>query len=695
MITKNFTDHFQKFEMVPPYDPFDTLKTLLRYSKNEELRTEGVRYFDTLKRNPFFNSSRFPGQKILQDILYPPPPKKKRDPEAMGESSEESSSIEEIGVHSSDEDEDHQTGGKAQENFNTEDKPTLVQDWLFSESLPMIESSNLIKGFLESSKDCEILFKFILSPFKTIISEKGKRKFLKATAKLPISLRKTVVPVAPAFIYLPEKHNPYYLRAQKMLLMVLLRPNYKQIKAYAPAHVDVFYKVLDEEVLSNDKTRADMHHVLKLIQFFLITEPGHSLKNVLKYGVLFDLLAHLHLSAAKETLLAFLSPGDNFLKLQAKDRELMNDYLKAIAFHNTFLGLLANYNLKDIAIEKLKAAKDEKVKNLVKEAEKRMKAKTGEPKGLFNSFLSHFHSLFNKTIIGKVFKQPEEIYTKILNIDRLPISLKMHKIASSSLLELVPNKQFLKRAGTFLNMETELDTFDVQLEDIKRSLGKKEIEFLTPKVGHADISMLRLTATEEEDEDLEHYLAGDLNEHPQRMFRPIQNWKACKLFRGAARTVMSLNLLLNRPQKLSKVKHGKKRLEFAVYPEHMNCTHSDLSIIRLDLKKYFEKCMKQESTAVILAEIYLSAVQSCYMMQTQADLAMMIRLNADTSFTGANFCILLESDLLLNEFLKGFLVKIKFHLENKILFQSAYLAGKAIIMILSNLYLVLIKANFD
>ena len=76
----------------------------------------------------------------------------------------------------------------------------------------MIEDNAQIKGYIESDKDLEIFFHFILSPFRIPASDKVRRKYMKVHNPLKIEQKKTILSNN-KFIYVPAKHNPYFLRS--------------------------------------------------------------------------------------------------------------------------------------------------------------------------------------------------------------------------------------------------------------------------------------------------------------------------------------------------------------------------------------------------------------------------------------------------------------------------------------------------
>ena len=65
--------------------------------------------------------------------------------------------------------------------------------------------------------------------------------------------------------YIPDKHNIYYFRAEKAMMLLMLRSNYKILCKLSPKHINIFYEVLSREVLADDSSRVDMNIVFKLI----------------------------------------------------------------------------------------------------------------------------------------------------------------------------------------------------------------------------------------------------------------------------------------------------------------------------------------------------------------------------------------------------------------------------------------------
>ena len=271
---------------------------------------------------------------------------------------------------------------------------------------------------MESEKDLETFFEFILAPFKTNPQEKAMKKFGKVSKNLKVELRRNVNQKLTKFVYVPEQHNPFYLRAQKMMFVFLFRKNYLALKNMNPFHIDIFFKVYREEILNRDICRTDMCHVMYMIQYFLTADPVATLRNIVKHHVLYEFLANIEINICKETLISLLSPGDGLFKISDKDRKCLNDYLEVVNFGEFFATAIAGFSIVKVNAERKRVMEDERVKEFTDGFKDKNSCKPdSKVKNMFQVF---FHTFLNLTSKGwKSLKQPEEIYSTILDIDRI------------------------------------------------------------------------------------------------------------------------------------------------------------------------------------------------------------------------------------------------------------------------------------
>lgn len=94
----------------------------------------------------------------------------------------------------------------------------LIHEWLFSEDVPHFNKSDVLKNIISNDTDFKILFKLMLQPFSFKLHLKAIMKYRKMTNNLKIELKATL-PRNESFMYRPDKHNPFYLRARRMMII--------------------------------------------------------------------------------------------------------------------------------------------------------------------------------------------------------------------------------------------------------------------------------------------------------------------------------------------------------------------------------------------------------------------------------------------------------------------------------------------
>jgi hypothetical protein len=197
-------------------------------------------------------------------------------------------------------------------------KPTLqlevLQDWLFSEEVPFFNKNEYIKQWIAKNEELEMFFRIVLSPLKYPLDPKAKKKYGKLTQNLHPDFKHSR-PIDHDWSYNPEKHNVYYLRARRMMIIFLFKPNINCLMSVNKNFVDVFYSVLNEEVWKYPKSRANMDWVFKLMQYFLLIDIAGSMKNIIKYHIPYYLMANIEIFNARLTLTCLLTPGDMLFKI--------------------------------------------------------------------------------------------------------------------------------------------------------------------------------------------------------------------------------------------------------------------------------------------------------------------------------------------------------------------------------------------
>jgi hypothetical protein len=106
----------------------------------------------------------------------------------------------------------------------------------------------------------------------------------------------------------------------------------KIMKSCNPRYLDIFYRVLNEEFIENEKSKADVNQLMRLIQYFYLFEPEISMKNMIRYNMFHEMLGNIHITTVKDTLTSFLTPGDPLLKVKENERTLMMTYFQKTGF---------------------------------------------------------------------------------------------------------------------------------------------------------------------------------------------------------------------------------------------------------------------------------------------------------------------------------------------------------------------------
>jgi len=547
--------------------------------------------------------------------------------------------------------------------------------------VPSFGDSEGIRRLIDNEKDLEIFFEFILSPFKIQPQDKALKKFGKSSKPLGIEMRRNGNPkLLHKISYNPEQQNPYYLRAQKMLFVFLFRKNYLALKNINPYHIDCFYKVYHQEVICKDNCRADMGHALYLLQYFLAVDPVASIRNIVKFHVVYELLGNIDISLAKETLIGLLTPGDGFFKIQDKDRKCLYDYLEVADFGSFLADCASDFRISRVIMERRRVENDQGVQGFLKDFQAKNKCRS-ESK-IKNMLQLFFHTFLNLTTKGlKFHKQPEEIYSVIHDIDRL-----------SSYTPPTSNyerrKGFFKKDSHVGSASFVIEGYD--LDDIQEVKKKNFLAnfYHNHKVDGVNFDLSDAEGNTVSPADLHSVSNQDLTAAGKKASiydTPLHLTRRIRRFRMIIRTVMCANLFLERPQKISKLKRAGIDYKIDSYPEKILVGNAELRIMQADPKLYFEKCMKVEGYSCKILEIVLSVIDSMLLQKNSAELVLAIRLNKATDFTGAE-SVFFGSDKFFFELLKMFLTKIQFHLENKTLFMSGYLAGRILVKICSNMY---------
>ena len=559
-------------------------------------------------------------------------------------------------------------------------------DSVQSEGFVLLEKDEKVLQKLEKEDHVAILYEFILAPDKIPVNSRAKRRFAKYdTMQIDIKKKRQYMPkymhlVQKIANYVAEKHNVYYFRAEKALMLLLLRSNYKTLKRVCPRHIDIFYEVLTREVLVTTTSKVDMAHVLKLIQYFILQSPTESIKNIIKFHICYELLAHCDYPLATETLIGLLTPGDNYFKIEDKDRVYLAEYLKLSNFGDLIIRQLETFKINAIYEERGRVSQDPKMQEFCNS----LLVKMAEPSEKRQNFLlRYFHSIFNKDLLTKFHKQPEELFTKMLNVDRIPPKFKFTKSSNQS-TETAPNPRKLVKSTTIGNMESLYDVIEgeelVENEDEERE--NMVVQKLNSMIRRGSINIdLPLNA--------DGYLTqGQKNtdvmkkSHQKKKPAESKRSKILHVLKTAVRVVMCNNLFLLRPQKKTQLKQQRKAA-YNAYPEKISLTHPDIRESGVYKSEFLAKAQKLEHASCSISEIIYGIVSAAILQKTHRQLHPAIRLNVGSIslLTTALF----KTDHLILGLLKNALMRLPLILENKAHFESTYWSLKSWLVIAKNM----------
>jgi hypothetical protein len=119
----------------------------------------------------------------------------------------------------------------------------------------------------------------------------------------------------------------------------------KIMKSCNPRYLDIFYKSLNDEFVMNQKSKADVNQIMRLIQYFYMFEPENSMKNLIKYNIFHEMLGNIHISTVKDTLGSFITPGDPLLKVKDAERNLMMTYFEKCGFFQLMIQQIDYVNI--------------------------------------------------------------------------------------------------------------------------------------------------------------------------------------------------------------------------------------------------------------------------------------------------------------------------------------------------------------
>lgn len=103
----------------------------------------------------------------------------------------------------------------------------LIHDWIFSEEIPYFSKSEYMRGMLVENESLEVIYRLIVSPFKLHLHDNAKSKYRRLLHNLAIDLKQNypLKNERERFYYDSYRHNPYYLRSRRALIIFLFKPN--------------------------------------------------------------------------------------------------------------------------------------------------------------------------------------------------------------------------------------------------------------------------------------------------------------------------------------------------------------------------------------------------------------------------------------------------------------------------------------
>lgn len=551
---------------------------------------------------------------------------------------------------------------------------------LIIEGFVLLEKDERVLNKLDKDYHVQILFEFIVAPDKIPPNSRAKKRFAKFdNLKLDIKKKKQYEQkymhlVQKMSNYVSEKHNVYYFRAEKAMMLLMLRSNYKALKRVCPRHIDIFYETLTKEVLVTAVSKVDMTHVLRMIQYFILQSPTESIRNIIKYHIVYELLAHCDYPLAAETLIALLTPGDNYFKLDDKDRQQLAEYLYLANFGELLVRQLQNFKINDIYEERGRVSQDSRVQAYCESLVEKMKVPSEKRE---NFLVRYFHSIFNKDLLTKIHKQPEDLFTKILNVDRLPQKPKVKKLGDTTSEE----RPKLVKSTTVGNLENLYDV--IEGEELADDQEEEEREKML--VANMNSIQRRGSLNIDLPMNADGYLTmGQKNIAKAQQKKKLESKKSkiLHVLKTAVRVVMCNNLFLLRPQKKTQLKMQRKAA-YNVYPEKISLTHQDIRDSGVYRSDYLKKIEKNEKVSCSVAEVVYGIVSGAILQKTHKQLNPLIRLN-----TGSISLLTLaffKTDALILGLLKNLLIKMPFVLENKAHLEGAYWSIKAWLVIAKNM----------
>lgn len=733
-------------------DPFRLIYNGILITNSEPFKDELMKECLKYEQNPFYAKSH---SRWLENIN-----KNIRNRKAYDDSSHESveymdkefgSIKDDENLVSLSEDEMEQSDSELNKTFSYDEETNvlgipdvqsdIIHEWMFSEEIPYFSKSDYMRGIITENDSLEIIFKIIISPFSVHLHDMAKQKYRRLLHNLAVDLKQNY-PLEndrDRFYYDSHKHNPYYLRARRTLIVFLFKPNITLLMSLNEQYLDVFFKVLYDDVWDNPNCKCNMDYLFKMIQYFQLIDVGRSIRNIIKYHIPFYLLANVEIITARSILDCLLSPGDTFFRVPSLLIKEFYSYLNESDFFETMFMSFSSFSQETIYKKIIHLRKN--FQNIDSVALKKLPFFTSK-----NPFTNIFHSQFNVKLQTKKGKQPEDYCIQKKDIDR--INLRVDKTNNSPKKEgrLSTRKGSRQMTGSNIgqnvlspNIENEMSTKVQQKTSQNLDIAPKSYAI---KITNTNFERSNTTGNDEpkdptsrtyQDLEMIHDIDSEFGEEQleistqDRLFKnQHENIKHLTIAGEIVYTQMAtgrfkfnkqegLNPKKLHPKKVGVIKkfYGAvisfiacKRLNFVahqasvrmeqkrfsakpfnfftvnyVYTEQIKLVQSSTVKRIKNQDQYFDKYIKNEAIASHLADLLNSVIKSGIHL-ARPNLSSILNQPKRDPMMLWNILMRVSSYVIM--LFNTFITKINLAIENKAVFKSCVIAGELFNLILKN-----------
>jgi hypothetical protein len=138
--------------------------------------------------------------------------------------------------------------------------------------------------------------------------------------------------------------------------------------------------ILGDEVFSitnNNKSMADLNHIVILIQYFFMVDGPQSICHFLKNHLLYDFLIHQEYRFVRETIIYLLSPGEQYLGLVPAISSVIAEYVRLTGWNDVLASNVNSKNPDKILEEKKRVTENPDIIRFVESLPERLKSATG------------------------------------------------------------------------------------------------------------------------------------------------------------------------------------------------------------------------------------------------------------------------------------------------------------------------------